>query len=138
MSVLKRLSMLKYGMEITSLTETEQIMINMFISLVLDRFDIESIYLFGSRARSSGHTESDIDIAIIVNDDLSVKKMTRNIIDLSILVEEEAGVAGELMLSPIVLTKLHLSSSIGLGKKIMEEGVLLWSKRSKTRKGKPI
>jgi len=130
--------MLKYGMEITSLTETEQIMINMLISLVLDRFDIESIYLFGSRARSSGHTESDIDIAIIVNDDLSVKKMTRNIIDLSILVEEEAGVAGELMLSPIVLTKLHLSSSIGLGKKIMEEGVLLWSKRSKTRKGKPI
>lgn len=35
-----------------------------------DKFDIDEIYIFGSRARSDSHPESDIDILIVYNYEL--------------------------------------------------------------------
>ncbi len=125
-------------MIVDTLTPIEQMMIDKFISLSTNAIDIESIYLFGSRAKGEGRIESDIDIAVIVKNKEVLKGITRKVIELSITVEEELHVSGELTLSPIVLKQSLLKTNIGIGKTIREEGILLWSKKSAGQKRKVI
>lgn len=128
--------MLKYTMTVDSLTAIEHKLIDRFMSLSTKIKDIESIYLFGSRARAEGHIESDIDVAVIVKNKEMVKKITSKVIELAINVEEETDVSGELMLSPIVINESLFKTKIGIGKRIREEGILLWSKKSAAQKRK--
>lgn len=128
--------MLKYTMIVDILTATEQMMIDKFISLSTKAMDIESIYLFGSRAKAEGHIESDIDVAVIIKNKKTLKEITRRVIELSIKVGEELDVSGKLMLSPIVINESLLKTNIGIGKTIREEGVLLWLRKSAGRKRK--
>lgn len=128
--------MLKYAMTVDSLTAIEHKLIDRFMSLSTKIKDIESIYLFGSRARAEGHIESDIDVAVIVKNKEMVKKITSKVIELAINVEEETDVSGELMLSPIVINESLLKTKIGIGKRIREEGIILWSKKSAAQKRK--
>lgn len=125
-------------MIVDTLTPIEQMMIDKFISLSTNAIDIESIYLFGSRAKGEGRIESDIDIAVIVKNKEALKGITHKVIELSIKVEEELDVSGELTLSPIVLKQSLLKTNIGIGKTIREEGILLWSKKSAGQKRKVI
>jgi len=119
-------------------TPAEQKMVEKFISLVSEIEVIKYLYLFGSRSRHEGHTESDIDIAIVVKGEKTVKKITGYIIDLSIKVAEDLGVSGNLMLSPMVIDESLLKAKIGIGKRIREEGILLWSKKSNKKRKKAI
>lgn len=128
--------MLKYIMIVNTLTAIEQMMIDRFISLSANTLNIESIYLFGSRARNEGDKESDIDLAVIVKTRAALKEITLRAIELSIKVEEELDVSGELMLNPIVLNESLLKTNIGIGKTIRKEGVLLWSKKLAGQKRK--
>lgn len=119
-----------------SLTAIENKMIAGFISRAERMREIEAIYLFGSRARAEGHSESDIDIAVIVKSKDKIKETTGRVLELAAKVEEETGVEGELLLSPVVLDGPILKSKIGLGKRIREEGIILWSRKSAARKRK--
>lgn len=121
-----------------TLTPIEQKMVERLISLVSRVEGIRYLYLFGSRARLEGHAESDIDIAVVVRDRNIVKRITGHIIDLSIKVAEELGVSGDLMLSPIVIEESLLKAKVGIGKRIREEGILLWSKKLIRKKEKVI
>ncbi|MBI5187933.1 MAG: nucleotidyltransferase domain-containing protein [Nitrospirae bacterium] len=125
-------------MAIETLTPIEQKMVERLISLVSGIEGVKYLYLFGSRARLEGHAESDIDIAVVVRDRNIVKRITGHIIDLSIKVAEELGVSGDLMLSPIVIEESLLKAKVGIGRKIREEGILLWSKKSIRKKEKVI
>ncbi|MDD5435893.1 MAG: nucleotidyltransferase domain-containing protein [Nitrospira sp.] len=109
-------------------------MIKRFIEVIRGLKDIESVYLFGSRARGEGDIESDIDIAVVVNDREMVKDITRKVVDASIKIGEELRISGELMLSPIVIEEALLKGNIGVGKRIREEGIFLWSKRLEKKK----
>lgn len=111
-------------------------MINRFVEVISSSKDVESVYLFGSRARGEGSSESDIDIAVIVRDRDVIKEVTRLVVDASIKIEEEFGISGELILSPIVIEEDLLKGHLGIGKRIREEGILLWSKRLKRKKEK--
>ncbi|RJQ43347.1 MAG: nucleotidyltransferase domain-containing protein [Nitrospiraceae bacterium] len=121
-----------------SLTAIEHKMLDKFISLINNIGEIEAVYLFGSRARGEGHAESDIDVAVIVNSKDRIKKMTDAVIELSVRAEEETGVSGELILSPIVLDRSFLKSEIGVGRRVREEGILIWSRKSAGLKRKAI
>lgn len=125
-------------MRVDTLTPIEEMLIDRFIQTITGSKDIESIYLFGSRARGKGSIESDIDIAVIVKDKERIKRITSLVVDLSIKIEEEMDVSGELLLSPIVIDESLLKARLGIGKIIKEEGILLWSKRSKRVKGRAI
>ena len=81
-----------------------------------------------------GLNNNDIDIAVIVKDRKRIKYFTKQVTDISIKIEEELDVIGELMLSPIIINDSLLKTDIGIGRRIREEGILLWSKRSKKRK----
>ncbi|HKZ56469.1 MAG TPA: nucleotidyltransferase domain-containing protein [Thermodesulfovibrionales bacterium] len=120
--------------QINTLTPGEEILINKFVHEITEKIDVESVYLFGSRARGEGDIESDIDIAVIVKDRKRIKYFTKQVTDISIKIEEELDVIGELMLSPIIINDSLLKTDIGIGRRIREEGILLWSKRSKKRK----
>ena len=63
-----------------------------------------------------------------------IKYFTKQVTDISIKIEEELDVIGEIMLSPIIINDSLLKTDIGIGRRIREEGILLWSKRSKKRK----
>ncbi|MGB9715229.1 MAG: nucleotidyltransferase domain-containing protein [Thermodesulfovibrionales bacterium] len=126
--------MLKYVMFIDTLTQMEQMMIEKFILLITNTIHVEAIYLFGSRARIEGHKESDIDIAIIVKNKEEIKDITQMAIESSIKIEEELGVSGELILSPIVIDESMLKTNFGIARRIKEEGALLWSRRSRQKK----
>jgi predicted nucleotidyltransferase len=119
---------------IDTLTKTEQMLIDRFILLIIREIVVESIYLFGSRAKAKGHLWSDIDLAIVVRDKEHIKETTQKAIELSIKAEEELDIIGELMLSPIVINKSLLNADIGIGKTIREEGILLWSRESTGQK----
>jgi len=69
-----------------------------------------------------------------VKDRKRIKYFTKQVTDISIKIEEELDVIGELMLSPIIINDSLLKTDIGIGRRIREEGILLWSKRSKKRK----
>lgn len=125
-------------MRLDTLTPTEEMLIDRFIQTITGSKDIESLYLFGSRARGKGSIESDIDIAVVVKDKERIKRVTSLVVDLSIKIEEEMDVSGKLLLSPIVIDESLLKARIGIGKIIREEGILLWSKRSKRVKGRAI
>ncbi|OGN87660.1 MAG: hypothetical protein A2158_00325 [Chloroflexi bacterium RBG_13_46_14] len=125
--------MLKYAVAIETLTKMEQMVIEKFISRITATMDIESIYLFGSRAEVEGHKESDIDVAIVVSNE-AIKEITQRVIESSIEVEEDLDVSGTLMLSPIVINEMLLKSNIGIGKNIREKGILLWSKKSRQKR----
>lgn len=125
-------------MRVDTLTPIEEMLIDRFIQTVTGSKDIESLYLFGSRARGKGSIESDIDIAVVVKDKERIKRITSLVVDLSIKIEEEMDVSGKLLLSPIVIDESLLKARLGIGKIIREEGILLWSKRSKRVKGKAI
>ena len=64
-------------------------LINRLIEVISGSKDIESLYLFGSRARGEGNIESDIDIAVIVKDRKMIKDVTRRMVDASIKIGEE-------------------------------------------------
>lgn len=125
-------------MIVSTLTPVEEKLIDRFIQETTDKIDVESIYLFGSRARGEGNIESDIDIAVIVKYRKGIKGFTKQVTDISIKIEEEMDVIGELMLSPIIINESLLKTDIGIGKRIREEGILLWSKRSKKKKLRAI
>jgi len=59
--------------QINTLTPGEEILINKFVHEITEKIDVESVYLFGSRARGEGDIESDIDIAVIVKDRKRIK-----------------------------------------------------------------
>src|SRR3989304_6839127 len=120
--------------QINTLTPGEEILINKFVHEITEKIDVESVYLFGSRARGEGDIESDIDIAVIVKDRKRIKYFTKQVTDISIKIEEELDVIGELMLSPIIINDSLLKTDIGIGGRIREEGILLWPKSSKKRK----
>jgi len=122
-------------MHTETLTPLEELLINRFIQEISSSMDVDSIYLFGSRARGEGDIESDIDIAVVVKDRKVIKDVTRRVVDASIKIGEEMDISGELMLSPIVIEEPLLEGDLGIGKRIREEGVLLWS-RSLQRKKK--
>ena len=122
-------------MHAETLTPLEELLINRFIQEISSSMDVDSIYLFGSRARGEGDIESDIDIAVVVKDRKVIKDVTRRVVDASIKIGEEMDTGGELMLSPIVIEEPLLEGDLGIGKRIREEGVLLWS-RSLQRKKK--
>jgi predicted nucleotidyltransferase len=123
-------------MIIETLTPIEQRIVEKFISSASKVKDIKHIYLFGSRARAEGHIESDVDIAVVVKNEKSVKRITSYLIDLSVKVAEELEVSGDLMVSPLVIEESSLKADIGIGKKIREEGILLWSRKLTKRKEK--
>lgn len=112
-----------------TLTPLEEVLIKRFIEVIRELKDVESVYLFGSRARGEGSIESDIDIAVVVKDREMVKDVTRGVVDISIKIEEELNISGELTLSPIVIEEALLRGGLGIGKRIREEGIFLWSKR---------
>lgn len=126
------------SLAIETLTPIEQKMVERFISSVSDVEGVKYLYLFGSRARLEGHAESDIDIAVVVERRNSAKKITRHIIDLSVRIAEELGVSGDLMLSPIVIEKSLLKAKVGIGRRIKEEGILVWSKKLIRKKERVI
>ncbi|MBI5096129.1 MAG: nucleotidyltransferase domain-containing protein [Nitrospirae bacterium] len=119
-----------------TLTPLEEVLINRFIEVISSSKDVESVYLFGSRARGEGDIESDIDIAVVVKDRTMIKDVTRRVVDASITIGEELDISGELMLSPIVIEEALLKGDLGIGKRIREEGIFLWSKRLKRKKEK--
>ena len=123
-------------MHTETLTPLEEALINRFIEAISSSKDIDSVYLFGSRARGEGSIESDIDIAVVVKDRVVIKDVTRMVVDASIKIEEELDISGELILSPIVIEEDFLKGHLGIGKRIREEGILLWSKRLKRKKEK--
>ena len=123
-------------MHTETLTPLEEVLINRFIESISSSKDIDSVYLFGSRARGEGSIESDIDIAVVVKDRVVIKDVTRMVVDASIKIEEELDISGELILSPIVIEEDFLKGHLGIGKRIREEGILLWSKRLKRKKEK--
>lgn len=125
-------------MQISTLTPVEEMLIDRFVQEITEQIDIEYIYLFGSRARGEGDIESDIDIAVIVKGRKKIKEITRWAINSSIRIAEELDVNGELVLSPIIINESLLKTDMGIGKRIREEGILLWSKRSKKREEKGI
>src|SRR3990172_10381866 len=116
-------------MRTDTLTPLEEVLVSRFIEVISSSKDVESLYLFGSRARGEGSIESDIDIAVVVRDRDVIKDVTRLVVDTSIKIEEELDISGELMLSPIVIEEDLLKGHLGIGKRIREEGILLWSKR---------
>lgn len=116
-------------MIINTLTPIEQRLIDRFVSKVTKINGVESIYLFGSRAKGKGHPESDIDIAIVVKEEKILKKMSLKAIELSIEIEEELDVGGELILTPLTIDESSLKADIGIGRVIRKEGILLWSKK---------
>ncbi len=117
-----------------TLTPLEEALINRLIEVISGSKDIESVYLFGSRARGEGNIESDIDIAVIVKDRKMIKDVTRRMVDASIKIGEELDISGEIILSPIVIEEALLKGDLGIGKRIREEGVFLWSKRLRRKK----
>ncbi|MBI5193821.1 MAG: nucleotidyltransferase domain-containing protein [Nitrospirae bacterium] len=117
-----------------TLTPLEEVLIKRFIEVIRELIDVESVYLFGSRARGEGSIESDIDIAVVVKDREMIKDVTRSVLDASIKIVEEMNISGELILSPIVIEDALLKGDIGVGKRIREEGILLWSKRSEKKR----
>jgi predicted nucleotidyltransferase len=119
---------------INTLTKTEQILIERFISLIIREIGVESVYLFGSRAKAKGHLWSDIDLAIVIKNEEPIKEITRKAIELSIKAEEDLDIIGELMISPTVVNNSLLNARIGIGKTIKEEGILLWSRKSKEKR----
>ncbi len=119
-----------------TLTPLEEVLINRFIEVISSSKDVESVYLFGSRARGEGDIESDIDIAVVVKDREMIKDVTRRVVDASIKIGEELDISGELTLSPIVIEEALLKGDIGIGKRIRDEGVFLWSKRLRRKKEK--
>ncbi len=121
-----------------ALTAIEHKILDRFIFFINSIGGIESVYLFGSRARGEGHVESDIDIAVIVRDENIIKEMTGRVLESATMAEEETGVEGELMLSPIVLNEALLKAKIGIGRRIREEGILLWSRKSAGLKRKAM
>jgi len=121
-------------MHTETLTPLEELLINRFIQEISSSMDVDSIYLFGSRARGEGDIESDIDIAVVVKDRKVIKDVTRRVVDASIKIGEEMDISGELMLSPIVIEEPLLEGDLGIGKRIREEGVLLWSRRLQRKK----
>lgn len=125
-------------MTIDTLTPIEQRLINRFVSKITKINGVKSIYLFGSRAKGKGHSESDIDIAIIVKEEKLLKKMSLKAIELSIEIEEELNVGGELVLTPLTIDESSLKADIGIGRVIREEGILLWSKKLIRKKRRPI
>ena len=125
-------------MRTETLTPLEEVLINRFIEVISGLKDVESVYLFGSRARGEGDIESDIDIAVVVKDRKTIKDVTRRVVDASIKIGEELDISGELMLSPIVIEEALLKGDLGIGKRIREEGVFLWSRRLKRKKEKAI
>ena len=125
-------------MLIDTLTPLEQKLIERFIREITGLGEIESIYLFGSRARGGGGLESDVDIAVVVKERSKIKDLTRRAIDLSLRIEEELNIQGELQLSPIVIEESLLSEKLGIGRRITEEGILLWSGKLQRRKKRGI
>lgn len=125
-------------MTIDTLTPIEQRLIDRFVSKITKINGVESIYLFGSRAKGKGHLESDIDIAIIVKEEKILKKMSLRAIELSIEIEEELNVGGELVLTPLTIDESSLKLDIGIGRVIREEGILLWSKKLIRKKRRSI
>ena len=123
-------------MHAETLTPLEEVLINRFIESISSSKIIVSVYLFGSRARGEGSIESDIDVAVVVKDSVVIKDVTRMVVDASIKIEEELDISGELILSPIVIEEDLLKGHLGIGKRIREEGILLWSKRLKRKKEK--
>lgn len=123
-------------MRTETLTPLEEVLINRFIEVISGSNDIESVYLFGSRARGKGSIESDIDLAVIVKDRKMIKDVTRRVVDASIKIGEELDISGEIILSPIVIEEALLKGDLGIGKRIREEGVFLWSKRLRRKKEK--
>ncbi len=117
-----------------TLTPLEEVLIKRFIEGIRELKDVESVYLFGSRARGEGSIESDIDLAVVVKDRAMVKDVTRSVLDASIKIGEEMNTSGELILSPIVIEEALLKGELGIGKRIREEGILLWSERSGRKK----
>ncbi|MFZ6017339.1 MAG: nucleotidyltransferase family protein [Nitrospirota bacterium] len=126
------------SLAIETLTPIEQKMVERFISSVSDIEGVKYLYLFGSRARLEGHAESDIDIAVVVRGKNIVKKITGYIIDLSVRRAEELGISGDLMLSPMVIEESLLKARVGIGKRIKEEGILLWPTKLTMKKEKVI
>ena len=90
--------------------------------------DVDSIYLFGSRARGEGDIESDIDIAVVVKDRKVIKDVTRRVVDASIKIGEEMDISGELMLSPIVIEEPLLEGESRDWKKNQRRGGLVMVK----------
>ena len=63
-----------------------------------------------------------------------IKDVTRRMVDASIKIGEELDISGEIILSPIVIEEALLKGDLGIGKRIREEGVFLWSKRLRRKK----
>ena len=62
--------------------------VNRYVQVILDNYNVKAIILFGSYAKGTNHKDSDIDIAIITDDikcndifdeQLNLKKLRRNI-----------------------------------------------------------
>jgi predicted nucleotidyltransferase len=56
-----------------------------------ERFDIRAAFLYGSFARGFPHPDSDLDIAIVFDDDSDEDIIYRQIMDISLLLLEKSG-----------------------------------------------
>ncbi len=80
---------------------------------------IQSIVLFGSRARGEGHEDSDVDVLVLLQ--CAARSDTSAIMDLAYAIELDTGVA----ISPLVRDAASWSAASPLASEIARDGVPL-------------
>lgn len=88
---------------------------------------IETVTLFGSRARGGSHEGSDLDVAVFC-DGLRDRELERQILDAAIEAMFELD-AMEIRLHPVVLFEGESRHSAMLRRNIDREGIVLWQRR---------
>ncbi|MEW6096743.1 MAG: nucleotidyltransferase domain-containing protein [bacterium] len=116
-------------MRIKALNKNEISAVEEFKNILLKTFsdNIEMIKLYGSKGRGNYHTESDIDIFVLVN------KGDWRLRDKMVDISSDLLLKYEVLLSPSVVNKQEYENMKRLGityiKNVEKEGIDVWKKK---------
>jgi len=117
--------MLEASLKNTRLTETENLALQRYLSLITKEPKVYQISLFGSKAKGDVHEDSDVDIAVFVNTEYDNMFINRIINTASELLFE-MGLLGEIFLRPTVIFNEDLLYNKRFVENILREGIMLW------------